>query len=78
MNKQYKYKKGLKCTHCGAKFEDEDDIIKVETTYESYYGVAADFGACTPLTLWKCPKCHEEETIEEYYLDDDEGDSLNE
>lgn len=60
-----------RCSICKKKFEEPK---KINTTYESYYGVASDFQSYTPLTLEVCPFCSCEEIneIEEYDEEEEE------
>ena len=63
-------KKMYRCNKCKEIF-DELEIEK--TTYESYYGVASQFDNSTPLTLYKCPICHEENDYE-YFNEEEENE----
>ena len=56
-----------RCNKC--QFEFEEPEIE-NTTYESYYGVANQFSNSTPLTLYKCPNCDEENSYS--YFDENE------
>jgi DNA-directed RNA polymerase subunit RPC12/RpoP len=57
-----------RCNKCQFEFEEP----KTErTSYESYYGVASQFDNSTPLTLYKCPNCDEENSYS-YFDENDE------
>lgn len=46
------------CEECGCVF---DDPLRVNTTYESFYGVSDSFDSSTPMELNLCPNCRSEE-----------------
>lgn len=46
------------CEECGCVF---DDPLRVNTTYESYYGVSDSFHSGTQMQLELCPNCRSEE-----------------
>lgn len=56
------------CLNCGKKFETPN---KVETSYESYYGVGSDFGYHHSATLLVCPYCDSDD-IDEYVEEEEE------
>lgn len=60
-----------KCNNCGAVF---DEPYEKHTTYESYYGIADEFSYHTPLTLYVCPCCSDDDYEE--YDEYEEGDEL--
>lgn len=49
------------CEDCNHKFEEPR---RVETTFESYYGVSDLFSSSTRTTLFTCPSCGSEEISE--------------
>ena len=57
-----------RCNKCQFEFE-EPEIEK--TSYEAYYGVCCQFSNSTPLTLYKCPTCNEENDYE-YFTEEEE------
>ena len=63
-----------RCNKCKEIF---DELEIEETTYESYYGVASQFDNSTPLTLYKCPMCHEENDYE-YFNEEEENEDEEE
>ena len=56
-----------RCNKC--QFEFEEPEIE-NTSYEAYYGVCCQFSNSTPLTLYKCPNCDEENSYS--YFDENE------
>lgn len=57
------------CTNCSNVF-DEPHIVR--TSYEAYYG--APVSSFTPLTLYTCPRCGNEDLEEqdEFYYEEEE------
>lgn len=56
-----------RCNKCKEIF-DEPETEK--TSYEAYYGVCCQFSNSTPLILYKCPMCNEENSYS--YFDENE------
>ena len=56
-----------RCNKCQFEFEEPETE---RTSYEAYYGVCCQFPNNTPLTLYKCPMCNEENDYE--YFDEEE------
>lgn len=56
-----------KCSRCDEVFEEP---IKIETTYEDFYGVANLFNNLTTMRYDACPYCESGEF--EDYIEDDE------
>ena len=61
----------FKCANCDHVCTG-DELVRTKTTYEQYYGVAADFPTGTPLVLCVCPKCGSDEVngIDPWISDD--------
>lgn len=57
-----------RCNKCKEIFE-EPEIEN--TSCEAYYGVCCQFSNSTPLTLYKCPMCSEENDYE-YFNEEEE------
>jgi DNA-directed RNA polymerase subunit RPC12/RpoP len=56
-----------RCNKCQFEFEEPETE---KTSYEAYYGVCCQFSNSTPLTLYKCPNCNEENSYS--YFDENE------
>lgn len=63
-----------RCNKCQFEFEEPETE---RTSYEAYYGVASQFDNSTPLTLYKCPMCHEENDYE-YFNEEEENEDEEE
>jgi predicted Zn-ribbon and HTH transcriptional regulator len=61
----------LICNACGEVF-DKDDVNKITTTYESYYGVSDLFPNSTRMTYSVCPYCGSEDIEDFIYREDEE------
>ena len=63
-----------KCLNCGAMMY-ESELKEVSTTYESYYGVANQFGSSRPLHTTVCPKCNSLD-LKQIFSDFDEEEGI--
>lgn len=49
------------CRNCDCTFEEP---MVFQTTYESFYGIETLFTNCTPLEIYVCPHCGDEDIQE--------------
>lgn len=51
-----------KCKNCGCRF---DEPKRINSTWETYYGISNMFDHSTPKIFYVCPECNDDEIEKE-------------